>query len=453
MNHTGERANVPPATGERGRGGGAGQLNLLGLLSYGLLTMPLAMAGLAMLTYLPTFYAVDMGLGLTAVGIAAVLGRLLDVFTDPVVGHLSDRTRSRFGPRRPWMAAGIVGFSIAIWFAMVPPAGAGIVYLALAGAAYFLFGTLLDVPYSSVGLELSPDIRERTRLASVKAAFQVAGAILAGFFPLILAVPVALALPQMALAIIVLAFAGFVLFVTVVPVPHANVVRPQLGALEAFRITGAHRGFRILLSAFALVQTGNAFFSGLAVLYVTFVLGAEPLVGLLIGLLFLGTAALLPFWYALAGRVGKLATWKIGIVASGIGFSLLAMCGPADTTAIAVLFFLIGGTFGADAVMPTSMLADIAYREEVAENRRQSGLFVAIKNATSKLAFVVPLAVAFPLLDLVEFEERAGSDPMVGLVFLAFFVAIPVVFKIAALGLLSGTRSHQLTQLSGAATT
>ena len=87
---------------------GVEPLNLFGLMSYGLLTMPLAMGGLVMLTYLPTFYAVDLGLGLTAVGIAAVLGRLLDVFTDPVIGHLSDQTRTRFGPRKPWMVVGIV---------------------------------------------------------------------------------------------------------------------------------------------------------------------------------------------------------------------------------------------------------------------------------------------------------------------------------------------------------
>ena len=453
MSDKGGTAGGPIAAQAPTQATGVGPLNLFGLLSYGLLTMPIAMAGLAMLTYLPTFYAVDMGLGLTAVGVAAVIGRLLDVFTDPLIGHLSDQTRTRFGPRKPWMAVGIAGFCIAIWFALSPPVGADILYLALIGASYFLFLTLLDVPYSSVGLELSSDTRERTRLASVKAAFQVAGAILAGFFPLILAVPVAQALPQMALTIIVLAIAGFALFITVIPVPHRNVVRPRLGAMAALRIIGAHRRFRMLLGAFALVQTGNAFFSGLAVLYVTFVLGAEPLIGLMIGLLFLGTAAWLPLWSILEGRTGKLAAWRTGIVASASGFALLALCGPGDTIAIAALFFLIGGTFGADAVVPTSILADISYEQEVQENRRQSGLFVAIKNSTSKVAFVVPLAVAFPLLDLFQFEERAGSDPVTNLVFMAFFAVIPILFKLAALGLLSRTRSHGLGSLSKVAAT
>lgn len=424
---------------------GVGPLGPPHLFAYGLLTMPLAMGGLVLLTYLPTFYAIDMGLGLAAVGAAAVLGRLFDVITDPFIGYLSDQTRSRFGPRKPWMAVGVVGFCAATWIVMNPPDGAGILYLALAGAAYFLFLTLLDVPYSSVGLELSSDTRERTTLASAKAGFQVAGAILAGFFPLLLAVPVAEAMPIMALTIVALAITGFVLFAAFIPVPHRNATRPRLGTATALRFIAGQPRFRTLLVSFALVQTGNAFFSGLAVLYVTFILANPALIGLMIGLLFLATAAFLPLWHLLAKRIGKADTWKIGMVTSCVAFAALPLFGAGDTLAIAILFVLIGGTFGADAVMPTSILADIAYADEVAENRRQSGLYLAIKNAASKLAFVVPLAIAFPILDLLEFETRAGEDTAARLVFLLFFAGLPILFKLAALTIVarSSWLSHQ----------
>lgn len=433
------------------RGTGVGPLGPPRLFAYGLLTMPLAMGGLVLLTYLPTFYAIDMGLGLAAVGAAAVLGRLLDVITDPFIGHLSDQTRSRFGPRKPWMAVGVVGFCLATWFVMNPPDGAGIVYLALAGAAYFLFLTLLDVPYSSVGLELSSDTRERTTLASAKAAFQVVGAILAGFFPLILALPVAEALPTMSLTIIALAIAGFLLFVIFIPVPHAHSKRPRIGATAALRFVASHPRFRTLLASFALVQTGNAFFSGLAVLYVTFMLADPALVGLMIGLLFLATAAFLPLWHLLAKRIGKAGTWKIGMVTSCVAFALLPLFGTGDTLAVAALFVVIGGTFGADAVMPTSILADIAYADEVEADRRQSGLYLAIKNAASKLAFVVPLAVAFPILDLLQFEARAGEDEAVRLTFLLFFAGLPILFKLAALTLLGRAPQFARPSIEGVA--
>ncbi len=74
------------------------------LLAYGAPALPAAMLGLPLLVYLPSFYAETIGLGLTSVGAILLLARLWDVVTDPLVGVLSDRTRSRIGRRRPWLA-------------------------------------------------------------------------------------------------------------------------------------------------------------------------------------------------------------------------------------------------------------------------------------------------------------------------------------------------------------
>jgi GPH family glycoside/pentoside/hexuronide:cation symporter len=89
-------------------------LTLWQLMCFGVLTMPLAMGGVAFALFIPTFYAVDVGLGLTAVGVIFAAGRLLDVFTDPAIGHLSDETRSRWGARRPWIILGAPLYCIAV---------------------------------------------------------------------------------------------------------------------------------------------------------------------------------------------------------------------------------------------------------------------------------------------------------------------------------------------------
>ncbi|NRD90287.1 hypothetical protein C8024_13680 [Sphingopyxis sp. BSNA05] len=113
------------------------RFNVWQLTCFGVLTAPLAMGGLAMAMYLPTYYAVDMGLGLGLVGAIFVLGRLLDIFTDPLIGHWSDETHSRYGPRKPWMVAGVLGFSIAVYLFLAPPDAVGPAYLLLASGLYF----------------------------------------------------------------------------------------------------------------------------------------------------------------------------------------------------------------------------------------------------------------------------------------------------------------------------
>jgi len=134
--------------------------NVWQLTCFGLLTTPLAMGGLAMAMYLPTYYAVDMGIGLGLVGGIFVFGRLLDIFTDPLIGHWSDGTKSRFGPRKPWMIVGILGFSISVYMFLAPPDSIGPLYLIIASGCYFLFYTILAVTYSSIGLELSPLVND-----------------------------------------------------------------------------------------------------------------------------------------------------------------------------------------------------------------------------------------------------------------------------------------------------
>ena len=101
---------VPPPT--------AGQL-----VRCSAVAVPLAAAGLPLGVYLPAIYARDYGLSLTVIGIIFLLGRLWDALADPLMGALSDATRTRYGRRKPWIAAGGAVFAIAAAFLFFPPFG------------------------------------------------------------------------------------------------------------------------------------------------------------------------------------------------------------------------------------------------------------------------------------------------------------------------------------------
>ncbi|MFK8035610.1 MAG: MFS transporter, partial [Hyphomicrobiales bacterium] len=91
------------------------------LLCFGVLTTPIAMGGLALVMFVPTFYAIDMGLGLAFVGAVFVFGRVLDVVTDPLIGYFSDQTSSRFGPRIPWIIIGTPIYCLSVLLLFSPP--------------------------------------------------------------------------------------------------------------------------------------------------------------------------------------------------------------------------------------------------------------------------------------------------------------------------------------------
>jgi len=96
------------------------------LIAYGLLGLPLAAATLPLYVHIPNYYAVDLGLGLAAVGGAMFLMRIWDVVTDPLIGILSDRIGGRYGRRRLWVGMGIPVAMLGGWMIFRPPLGADI---------------------------------------------------------------------------------------------------------------------------------------------------------------------------------------------------------------------------------------------------------------------------------------------------------------------------------------
>lgn len=403
------------------------------LICYGVLTTPLAMGGLALVIFIPTFYAVDMGLGLAAVGAVFVFGRIFDVITDPLIGHFSDQTRSRFGARKPWMMFGLPFFCLATWFLLMPPEGSGIILLIFVSAAYFLFYTIVDVPYSSIGLEISPHVHERSMLASSKAVFQVIGAITAASIPFVLALSVPDALGVIGKSVIVLCMIGFVLFILFMPKVERHVTAPKIGFTQSIKFILKHRVFRYLLGSFFIIQSANALTAGLMVLYVTHVIGSPELVGAFLGLLFLSTALFLPLWVYLSRKFNKKTSWMISIVFCSAGLVFAVFLGQGSVISFIIFSAILGASFGCDAIMPTSMLADVVSETEKEGQNRYGATYLAIKNAVSKLTFVVPMGLAFPVLDLIGFEEKGqnGDTEIFTLVF--FFAILPILLRMIAL--------------------
>jgi|TARA_B110000467_G_C18335302_1_gene497051 GPH family glycoside/pentoside/hexuronide:cation symporter len=129
-------------------------------------------------------YVFNMGLGVSPilVGLAQSIPRLVDAFTDPLMGHISDNTRSRWGRRRPYMLVGaiLMGlFYAAIW--NLPKGWSEYGYFSYFLGTSLLFYaalTVFMVPWSAMGYEMTGDYHERTRLQAWANFFASAGSLL-----------------------------------------------------------------------------------------------------------------------------------------------------------------------------------------------------------------------------------------------------------------------------------
>lgn len=120
-------------------------------------------------------------LGLSPVWIAWVifLSRIWDAFTDPMMGSISDNTRSRWGRRRPWIALGAVLCALTFialwWFPRGQTDTFYFVWLLVFSLLFYLAFTIFSVPYIALGMELSPDYHERTRVMTVRTVIEQFG--------------------------------------------------------------------------------------------------------------------------------------------------------------------------------------------------------------------------------------------------------------------------------------
>lgn len=114
-------------------------------------------------------YTIAMAIDPKWVGIARSIPRFLDIVTDPLIGHMSDNTRSRWGRRKPWMLAGVIVSALTAVLMWYPPVSLGPmavgIFIVLMLSLLFTVGyALFTIPYTAMGYEMSTNSDERTHL-------------------------------------------------------------------------------------------------------------------------------------------------------------------------------------------------------------------------------------------------------------------------------------------------
>jgi GPH family glycoside/pentoside/hexuronide:cation symporter len=129
-------------------------------IAYAVPAFFLAVVGIPVYVYIPKFYTDVVGVNIAALGYILFSVRIFDAVTDPALGYLSDRTRTRMGRRRPYIAVASVFVALTMVMLFNPPrvsANLETIWFAVSIYALFLCWTAVVVPYESLGPEISFD--------------------------------------------------------------------------------------------------------------------------------------------------------------------------------------------------------------------------------------------------------------------------------------------------------
>lgn len=402
------------------------------LSAYAFPALPLAALTLPAYIYLPSFYAQDLGLGLGAVGGVLLAARLWDVVTDPVIGWLSDRSygglTSRFGRRRLWLIAGAPLVMLSTWMLFAPSGAAGVGYLLVWSAALYLGWTMMILPLSAMSAELSDDYHQRSRLAGWREGAALLGTLAAlSLLALFQHQGNGAALRAVAIGVVLLLPIATAYLVWRVPETSLPALQRSTAPGSAWRALAANRPFARLIGAYLLNGFANGLPATLFLLFVETRLEAPSYAGPLLFIYFLAGILAVPVWLRLSARYGKHRTWCAAMLACCAAFVAVPLLQPGDVLLFGVVCVLTGLCLGADLVLPPAMQSDAVDIDSLHSGARRAGMLFALWGMATKLALALAVGIAFPLL---EWADGAGA------MLVALYSLAPILFKLAAIGLM-----------------
>ena len=404
------------------------------LLPYGALGLPLAALGLPLTVFLPPFYAAMPGLNTAIVGIMIFAARLFDVLTDPVIGTLSDRTTARAGRRRPYIALGTPILMIAAWFLFVPGPSASAAYLLLWSVVAYLGWTLIYLPYTTMGAEMSADYDERSRITAWREGFFVLGTMVAILVPAgvsKMADGQAAGLEAIAWFLIVALPVAVAWFLWAVPEPagQASTIRWK----DSAKLLAANQPFRKLLLAYLLNGAANGLPAALFLFFVQAILGADQATaGLFLVVYFLSAVAGLPVWFWIGRAWSKHRLWcaSMAMVAAVFIFTVTLSDSTYGYVGYTLICVLGGSCLGVDQATAASIQADVIDEDTAAGGDGRAGLYFGLWGMATKLAFTLAIGIAYPVLWLAGFDAGADNDATARWTLIALYGLVPVIIKI-----------------------
>jgi len=403
------------------------------LFYYSLTDLPISMSLFPVAVFIPQFYASDMGVDLALMATIFLVVRLFDVVTDPLMGYISDHTRTRFGRRRPWILAATPIMMLSIYMLFMPPEGGGALHLFVWSLVLSIAITMMLIPYYAWGAELSTDYNERSRVTGARAMAGIGGSLTAQLVP-----GAALLLFGIGGSSVVLQLVGTTMLIvmplcvslTLWKTPEPALYQPSVvPVLEGLKLMWGNRPFKQLVLAFMIGSIGLNITTPLYLFFISYVLNAEDLAIFMLIFYFLTAFAAVPFWVWLAKRIGKHRAYLASFFLLALAHPFYLLLGEGDfwwMLPITLATGFAGGGFS--STLPNSMKADVIDLDTLSSGENRAALFFSAWSFAQKATASIGGVIALYGLSLFGFDATGSNGPeeLLGLRFL--FSTFPSLF-------------------------
>ena len=423
------------------------------------------------------YYLTDVaGLGAFLAGIAITIGRLWDAVTDPIMGWITDHTRSRWGKRLPYLLFGALPYAISYFCLWTVPEfqseHAVFIYVTVSLLIFNTCLTVVFVPYTSLTAAITNDYNERTSITGFRMfSSQMAFLVGAALPPTIVSIAASSEPRSGAMGLvgtiidsldplfgtwantprqghfIVAAIFAVVIIASIwttffgtrerefevkereeavkqsTPLSYASNLVEQLFGNRPFFISV----LMLLLANCAATLAG----ANLAY-YLQYVLGLEKDFHKIIPIMFLMAIVSVPIWVGLAKKFGKAEVFRKAMVCYACVYLLMPFFNSDYNRFIYLVAMVIGFFHAAALTIPWAVIPDVVEYDELKSGKRREGLFYGGTTFAYKAATGIAILISSIVLEIVDYTPNVAQTDSALIAIKSLIGPIPAVFLLAS---------------------
>jgi GPH family glycoside/pentoside/hexuronide:cation symporter len=387
--------------------------------------------------YLLYFYTDVVGISPSLAGLIYGIGMLWDAVTDPFMGYVAERTRTKWGVYRPYLLFGNVplalSFVLLFW---VPPFEGAMLFsfLLLTNLLHRTCFTIVSVPFSSLTPRITSDSQERTNLTG----FRMLGAQTGTNLMALLAFPIIFWVggdDESSGFLVLGAIAGItalaihaVTFMTVKePENDLGIERVGGSLAEAAQAVAKNGPFWLVFSATLIVGITTIFFGNNLIYYTKYALNLHEYQGTILFTSGIIAFLSIPIWWAISNRIGKKLTWLISSSITLIALVSFYLYPISQLNELLVLVGFIGFGSGAGGILFWSMLPDTIEYGEVHTGVRSESSLYGFMTFAQKGSIAFAIIILGLVLDAIGFQANEIQTESTIADMKAIMTLIPIV--------------------------
>ena len=393
------------------------KLSRLTKIIYGFGDIAFSMTGTIIAAYFPIFLTDVVGITPAIAAIALFIGKSWDYINDPLIGHLSDRTRTRWGRRRPFLLFGALPygliFALLWWRPPLETQTALVIFYTLMYILYDAAGTFVGMPYFALTPELTEDYDERTDLTSYRMFFSILGGLISFVVPMMIIGQMS---PDNAANVFRMGMIfGTAAFIPLLFVFFGTREKPQFTQLDRPKLMASlkaalkNRPFVFSAVIYLFTWTSMHIIEANLLFYIKYVVQRENMSAVIMATIFITAIISLPFWDWLSKKFDKRLSYIYGIAFwAVVQILLITVSSTSSLVYLLSLCVLAGVGVGAAHVLPWAMIPDAIEVDELETGKRHEGMFYSLVTLLGKTTNSIAIPLALAVLDFTGYIPNAA---------------------------------------------